>query len=290
MNEASKIQFVYFGTPAWAATTLSDLIEKYNLRPSLVVTNPDRRAGRGLTLTPSPVKQVAEKHSIPVLTPERLGDIRKDLEEAEWDVFIVVAYGKIFPEWLLSIPRSGALNLHFSLLPKYRGASPVESQLLAGERKTGLSIIKLDQAMDHGPVAAEWSTLMPSPLPSRDELGTLLAHEGARVIAENLHHYLRSELVLQEQDHARATYTKKFAKTDADLTALETQSERWQRFQALRGILKPYFMIEKDGQSLRVVVSAAEFVNEIFTPLRVIPENKKEMSWGDYTKTYPTPW
>ena len=142
-NERAQSRFVYFGTPKVASDTLAQLIES-GFVPTAVVTSPDAPRGRGLTLTPSPVKVLALEHSVPFLTPEKLDNETITIIRAYGcDYAICVAYGKIFPEELIQIFPKGVLNVHYSLLPKHRGATPLEAALLAGDTETGVTIQKM---------------------------------------------------------------------------------------------------------------------------------------------------
>ncbi|MFA6408547.1 MAG: methionyl-tRNA formyltransferase, partial [Candidatus Paceibacterota bacterium] len=146
MSHISRYRFAYFGTPKVASDTLSFLVE-HGWTPSLVVTSPDAPRGRGLVLKPCPTKELALAHNIPVLTPEKLdSDTISAIREYGCDYALVVAYGKIFPEELIASFQRGVLNVHYSLLPKYRGATPLETALLNGESTTGVTIQKMVKA------------------------------------------------------------------------------------------------------------------------------------------------
>src|SRR3989338_2548133 len=145
----NSFSFVFFGTPEPAVEIL-DILKQHNMVPALVVTNPDKPKGRHLKPASSPVKLWAIKNKIPYLQPEKLDSaFYSTLNAKRYTLFIVVAYGAILPKKVLDIPEYGALNIHYSLLPKYRGASPIESQIMADDRNIGGSIILLDQEMDH---------------------------------------------------------------------------------------------------------------------------------------------
>ena len=155
-HNASTCRFVFFGTPEFAMIILEEL-ELKGLLPLLVVTAPDKPKGRKLVVTPSEVKLWAQAHDIPVLTPEKLKneEFVAELSKQEWDLFVVAAYGKIIPKNILEMPKRGVLNVHPSLLPKFRGSSPIESAILSDEKFTGVTIMQLDEEMDHGPVLAQ---------------------------------------------------------------------------------------------------------------------------------------
>src|SRR3989344_7314050 len=147
-----KEHFVFFGSSEFSVTVLKTL-EKQGLLPAVIVTTPDMPKGRTLSVMPPLVKIWGSAKNIPVLQPERLdsGFLAK-LREFKFDVFLVASYGKILPQSLLEMPKSGAVNIHPSLLPKFRGATPIQSAILAGETATGVSLMLMDEKMDHGPI------------------------------------------------------------------------------------------------------------------------------------------
>ncbi len=146
------MKFVFWGTPNFAVYTLEEL-EKAGYLPELVVTAPDIKVGRGNNYDSPPVKKWAERHSIPILQPEKINEsLIATLQKGNYEVFILTAYGKILPPELLKVPKYGILNNHPSLLPKLRGASPVRTAILTDQRKTGTTIIVLDEKMDHGKI------------------------------------------------------------------------------------------------------------------------------------------
>src|SRR3989338_10135635 len=173
----NKLNFVFWGTPDVASETL-EILKSAGFLPSLVVTSPDARSGRKMLLTPPPVKIWAEKNNIPCIQPEKLGELetifttssqageprkaifqQKNMRESknyfQINLFIVVAYGKIIPEEILNIPKFGSINIHYSLLPKYLGASPVESVILNGDVETGVTIQQMEYKMDAGTIIAQ---------------------------------------------------------------------------------------------------------------------------------------
>src|SRR6185312_10782839 len=151
-----KPLFVFFGTPRFAVRVL-DALEANGHMPALIITAPDKPAGRGLEMKPAPAKEWALERGIDVLTPSTLKDeqLVAELQNSDWDVFVVAAYSKLLPKRVLDIPRKGALNVHPSLLPKFRGPSPAVSAILADERATGVSIMQMAEKMDAGPIIAQ---------------------------------------------------------------------------------------------------------------------------------------
>jgi len=148
-------KIIFFGTPIFGAIVL-EALTKSEFKPIAIVTEPDKPVGRKQILTPPPVKETAIKYDIPVLQPESLSTYQLiNLSAYQPDLIIVAAYGKILPKEILDISRLGSLNIHPSLLPKYRGASPIQTAILNGDKETGVTIILMDEKIDHGPIVAQ---------------------------------------------------------------------------------------------------------------------------------------
>jgi methionyl-tRNA formyltransferase len=182
----------------------------------LIVTQPDRPARRGMKLTPPPVKVAAQELGLPLYQPEKIRDIEavEQLRRLAPDILIVVAYGQIIPRAVLDIPRLGALNVHASLLPRWRGAAPVARAILAGDTETGVSIMKMDEQLDHGPVLAVRAT----PIEQGEDAAQLtrrLAGIGAELLVETLETFEHLRVV--EQDHKRATLAPKLTREEGEL-------------------------------------------------------------------------
>lgn len=183
-----------------------------------VLTQPDRPSGRGMQLRPSPVKQLALQHGLPVLQPLTLkeADIQRELAAYAADVMVVAAYGLILPQAVLQLPRYGCLNIHASLLPRWRGAAPVQRAILAGDAETGVTIMQMDAGLDTGDMLLKKSCA----IESRDTAQTLLeklAALGAEAIVETLPLLGNNQLVRAPQDSAQATYAAKLSKAEAQI-------------------------------------------------------------------------
>ncbi|HEU0168363.1 MAG TPA: methionyl-tRNA formyltransferase [Chloroflexota bacterium] len=208
-------RLVFAGTPDFAVPSLAALIAAGHV-PSLVLTQPDRPAGRGQQLQPPPVKRLALEHELPVRQPSRLNEVRDELEQLKPEIMVVVAYAHKIPYWLLTLPPMGVLNVHASLLPKYRGASPVAAALLNGDDETGVSIMRLAQGWDTGPVFRQ-RTLAIQP---EDNAGTLtdkLAALGAELLVEVMGLRVRGMITAKPQDESLASYAPKLSKADGRL-------------------------------------------------------------------------
>lgn len=212
------MRLVYYGTPEHAVPPLRRLVAD-GPAPLLVVTRRDKPKGRGLALQPSPVRSVAESLGIPVVTPDR-ASAAEEVERVRAlspDLLVVVAYGQILSPALLSVPRLGALNVHFSLLPRHRGAAPVQAALLAGDAETGVGTMWMNEGLDEGPVFLERATPI-APEENAETLGVRLAGIGAELLAESIVLLKRGVATRREQDHGRATYAPKLKTADARLT------------------------------------------------------------------------
>ena len=210
------MKFIFFGTPYIGAVVLEKLIQA-EMKPVLVVTMPDKPAHRGQKPAPSPVKVTAQSHGIPVIQPEDFSLVPAEITAAQADIFVVAAYGKILPKRILEIPPQGVLNMHPSLLPKYRGPSPVQTTILNGETKTGVTIILLDEKVDHGPIIAkeeyqgDLSSITTPEL--KHELGVL----SGELLAKTIPLWMEENITSQEQDHSKATFTEIIKKEDGHI-------------------------------------------------------------------------
>mgnify|MGYP001822247401 CR=1 FL=1 len=210
-------RIVFAGTPDFALASLQALVES-GQTPVAVLTQPDRPAGRGKKLTASPVKQYAEQHRIPVLQPTTLrdADAAAELEALRPDVMIVAAYGLILPQNVLDIPAHGCLNVHASILPRWRGAAPIQASILANDEATGVSLMSMTAGLDCGPVFAIEEVAIGAD-ETAGELHDRLAALGGTMLVQHLDPILEGKLTAIEQDESLATYAPKIAKQDAQI-------------------------------------------------------------------------
>jgi methionyl-tRNA formyltransferase len=272
-------QFAFFGTPNRAVIVL-DILKQKGLVPSLIITQPDRPQGRKLKITPPPVKVWAEKEKVNVVQPHSLDDdvFIELLKKGSFDVFIVVAYGKIIPETVLRIPKHGALNLHASLLPKYRGSCPIETAILHDDKHTGVTIIQMDEKMDHGPIVAAKEVVYEPWPPTADELAHRLVTDGAELIAHILPDYVDGKITPTEQDHANATYTKKITKADGEISLTDDAYTNYLKYKAYYGWPGIYYFDEKNGVKTRIKITEADYSNGRFIIKKIVPEGGKEIT------------
>lgn len=237
-------RIAFLGTPEAAIPTLTRVAGN----TVVVVTRPDRPRGRSKKPKPSPVKLAAQTLGIEVVQPPDAVALEQDLARRDLDVAVVVAYGMLLPRRLLSIPRHGFVNVHFSLLPRWRGASPVEHAILAGDEETGVSVMILDEGMDTGPILDRLSV----PIGSLDaaDLTEVLALKGASLLERVLEPYLAGTMLPQPQDDALATYAPRLKRADTRLDPKEPaiRLERVVRASVLRGGAHCFL----DGRRLKV--------------------------------------
>ncbi|MCC6405171.1 MAG: methionyl-tRNA formyltransferase [Candidatus Yanofskybacteria bacterium] len=229
----SEARIVFFGTPLFAVPALRRLTAD-GWPIAAVITAPDRPVGRRMLLTPSPVKSAALELGIPVWTPQTLKDdeVFVRFSDLQPTIGIVVAYGKLIGQRYLEAVSRGFLNIHPSLLPAYRGPSPIQSAILDGCSNTGVSLMQLDAEMDHGPVVAQESWAIPRGFDApmcEDEL----SHLGADLLARSLQNYLDGTLVPIPQNDALATFTKKFERPDGRIVWAQAATEISNRIRAL---------------------------------------------------------
>jgi methionyl-tRNA formyltransferase len=277
-----SVRFAFFGTPMVAVWVLEEL-KTAGMLPAVIVTAPDKPAGRGMELTKPAVKVWAEEHAIPLLQPEKLNaEFREAIAAYECEVFLVAAYGKIMSNRVLAIPPHGCLNVHPSLLPKYRGAAPIESQILADESAVGVSLMQMDEEMDHGPIVAQERLAIEGWPIRRNTLSELLAREGGRMAAAQMPAWAAGTITPTPQQHALATYTRKTEKEDGFIDPNGPARENYLKYCAYEGWPGLYFFATRGDKQIRVKVASAIYENDTFVIERVVPEGKREIAYGDF--------
>ena len=281
--ENSDFSFVFFGTPE-LVTTILDELSKEGLKPLLIITSPDKPKGRKMLLAPPPAKIWAQINNIPFLQPEKIDvEFIENLKKYNFDIGIVVAYGKILPENLLNLPKFGMFNVHYSLLPKYRGATPVESAILNGEKETGVVIQKMVFKLDEGPIVAEEKISIDekeTALRLRERLNNI----GKKLLTNLIKEVLEKKVIYQEQNHLEATYTKKIKKEDGQLDLGDNPQINYRKFKAYYGSIGTSFFVKKNSKEIRLKIIDAEFTHGEFRVLRIIPEGGREMNYEDFLR------
>lgn len=272
--------FVYFGTPDFSTLVL-DALARSDFVPSLIVTAPDKPAGRGLALSQSPIKKWAMSRGINTLQPESFDGVAvARLAASRAEFAVVAAYGKILPQHVLNLFARGALNVHPSLLPRYRGTSPVESQILADDDAIGVSIILMDEKIDHGPLVAQEKIIIPHWPVDRNVANEFFWKAGGALLARILPDWLAGSLTPTPQNESEATFTKKIVKGDGALSLSAPARENYLAYLAYAGWPGTYVF----NGTKRVKIIRASFRNGEFSIERVVPEGKKEMSYADFIR------
>ncbi len=271
------IKFAFFGTPELTTVILNSL-KKENLLPSLVVTTPDKPKGRKLVLTPSPAKVWATENNIPCLQPEKLDeDFVLKMAAEHFDLFVVVAYGKILPERLISAAKYGTVNVHYSLLPKYRGATPVEAAILNGDTETGVSIQKMRFKLDTGPILVSEKVGVSAGVTAR-ELRDTLNEKAAAILSSVIRDFVAGKIIPAAQDETQAMSCGKIKKEDGLIDLSGDAVMNYRKYRAYFDWPRTYFF----ENGARVIISKAKFENGVFVIEKVIPEGKKEMLFSDF--------
>lgn len=305
VTHTSSGPIVFFGSSIMSVKVLNALVS-HGIRVDTIVTVPDKPQGRKLLLTPNPTKVWAIEHNIPHLEFAKLDDgayeqIKCIPEIEKSKVFIVAAYGKIIPESFLNIPELGMLNVHPSKLPEFRGASPLQSTILADKNDTAVTVIKIDKEMDHGPIFAQKeidvAKIADWPV-TYSELELITANIGAQLIAENLNDYINGELKLEEQNHNLATSTKKIIKEDGLINPWLTKATEQRlnilKIRAFEEWPGTYFFIDKitkgESRKIRVIIKDASWLGNAeegnqLKITKVIPEGGSEMTWDSFLQS-----
>ena len=262
----NNISILFFGTSEFAVPALEALAGS-GYRIVGVVTNPDEPVGRKHVLTAPPVKLCAARHGIPILQPDKLDAAHFAREAPAADLYIIAAYGKIIPQAILDIPRYGALNIHPSLLPRWRGPSPIQHTILAGDAETGVTIIKIDAQMDHGPILARRELAITklqitNYKPEYPELHDQLAKLGVELLIETLPKWIAGEITPMTQDDSQATYCKLLTKEDGKIDWNKPAEEIERMIRAFRPWPGTWTIWRTSERDLRIRIEEADWIED----------------------------
>jgi len=285
---ANNYSYIFCGSSAWSATILKSLIDN-NLQPQLVITKIDKPAGREKTVSLNPVARFAKENKIACQQVKNKNDFFTVISQQKLDFVVVVDFGIIITQETLDLPRFGFINVHPSLLPKYRGTSPVQSAILNNDEKTGVSIMKLDAEIDHGPIFWQQSVN----IDKNDTTGSLL-EKLLPVGSQGLIEVIRNidSLAPTEQDHSQAIYTKKILPYDCELNLNLPAQQLVQTIKASQP--KPCAWLNYKGKRLKIILAHAsptkeekqlclQCTNGSFLVIdKLQPEGKKEMLGKDF--------
>ncbi len=292
-NMNKNIRIVFWGTSRFSVIVLDEMARE-GVFPSLIITAPPKPKGRHLELTSSEAKIWADSREIPTLEPHEIkSEEFAQTLGATWDMFVVASYGKIIPRSILDTPRYGTLNVHPSLLPKLRGASPLQGAILddipvGSTYETGVTIMQIDDEVDHGPIVAQEKIKIINWPIKGSELEETLGILGGKLLVKTIPEWIAGNITPHEQDHDQATYTKKLTKESGHINP-ETDPERmYRKIRAFDIWPRAFFLTNRNGREVRIVVTDAKIEDGKLVPLRVIPEGKNEMSYEDFLRGQST--
>ena len=265
-----RASIAFAGTPAFAADILQSLTQG-GYRPKVVLTQPDRRAGRGRRSTPSPVRQAAKAAALPVETPERGAAVLSALAPFEVDVLVVAAYGLLLPRPALDHPRLGCINVHASLLPRWRGASPIERALMAGDAETGISIMRMDEGLDTGPVFSQ-ARIPIEPDACVPALRNALSCLGAELLLEALPNL---ERLRPRPQHGAATYAPRLGPRDSVPDWRQSAVELHRRIRALAH--RAPVRAALGGARVQILAASPREHAETAEPGAILPSGRREL-------------
>lgn len=255
----ASLRIIFMGTAELACASLSTLLDHPAFAVHAVVTQPDRPKGRDLKLQPSPVKMIATSRGVPVLQPERARheNFLQELKNLQPELIVVAAYGQILPASILELPAHGCLNVHTSLLPKYRGAAPIQWAIIEGELETGVTIMKMDAGLDTGDILAQAKT----PIEGEDDAQTLhdrLAKLGAELLVQTIPDYVAGKISATPQPANGASYARKITREDGKLDWSQPATVLWNRVRGFTPWPGAYTFHAAGGKSRLIKISAVQ--------------------------------
>lgn len=306
----TDLNFVFFGTDHFSVDVLNQL-KKFGFLPGMIVTVPDRPSGRGQKTNEPLIKIWADQNNIECKQPEKLDEqfiselkiSSKNRKNSinQWQIFIVASYGKIIPKEIIDMPEFGSLNVHPSLLPLYRGASPIESAMLDDANETGVTIMLMDEKMDHGPILNR-EIVRFDIWPTKNEVEKLLAQIGGKLLAETINPWISGKIQPQEQEHAKATFTKKITKEMGEVSFSDIEKvtngninsnydfkiakQIFLKIQALNPWPSVFFFHKHNNKNVRVKITTATYNDNHLKIEKVLPEGKKEISFESFQRGY----
>ncbi|MFA6269953.1 MAG: methionyl-tRNA formyltransferase [Candidatus Paceibacterota bacterium] len=278
-----KTNWVFFGSSEFSVYVLEEL-KIHSILPKLIVTTLDKPKGRKLILTPTPVKIWARNNNIDCISPVSLkkqnSDLVSKLKSQDYDLFLVASYGKLIPKEIFEIPTFKTLNIHPSLLPKYRGASPIQSQILNNEKEIGVTIMQIEETMDTGPIVIQKNVAIENWPIGRKELEKILATEGSKLFAHILPEWVIGAIDPIMQNEEKATYCQKIEKEDGLINLEDAPYENLLKIKAFEEWPTAFYF----ENNKRIIITDAKFENGSLKILKVIPEGKKEMLFTDFLR------
>ena len=270
-----ELKIIFMGTAELSCASLQALVRVENFSVLAVVTQPDKPKGRELKLTASPVRILAEKLNLPVLQPPKARDEKfyDELREQKPDLMVIVAYGQILPPPILDLPPLGCLNVHTSLLPKYRGAAPIQWAIANGESETGVTLMKMDAGLDTGPILSMRRT----PILPADDSQTLhdrLAQLGAELLVQTIPDYVAGKISPQPQPAEGSSYAAKIKKEDGRIDWTKPASEIWNRLRAFTPWPGAYTFLSVEPKPLLLKIWKVEVLEHTGRPGEILSADK----------------
>lgn len=275
---SKEIKIVFMGTPKFGAVILEKLCQ-VNMKPVLVITAPDKPVGRKQPVTQSPVKVVAQNYKISIIQPEKIQDTKHKIQNTKPDLIVVASYGQILPKEILNIPKYGCLNVHPSLLPKYRGASPIQSAILDGEKETGVTVMLMDEGIDTGPILSQSKTAV-GPNETSQQLHDRLAMLGAELLIDTIPDWVEGKIKLRLQDELSATYTKILTREGGKIDWRKSPEELDRQIRALN----PWPGVYTVHKGRRIKILKARLEKNQLIIEKVQLEGKKPTGFQDFLR------
>ncbi len=244
MPKNIKPKIVFIGTPEFGAIILDRLCQN-EYKPVLVITAPDKPVGRKQVITSSPVKITAQKYKIPVAQPENIQNLKSEIKKLKPDLAIVAAYSQIIPKDILDIPKFGFLNVHPSLLPKYRGPSPIQYAILNGDKETGVTIMLMNEKVDSGKIISTSKLSIKDEKITSEQLTEKTADSGAKLLLNTIPKWINSEIKPIPQDEKKATYTKILRKEDGKVDWQKSAKEIERKVRAFLSLARNIYFLAK---------------------------------------------
>ncbi|MFN3599412.1 MAG: methionyl-tRNA formyltransferase [Aquificaceae bacterium] len=267
------MRLLFFGTPDFAVPSLKRLVEEFEVVG--VVCQPDKPSGRGQKLTPPPTKLLAKELYIEVFQPEKKSQIFPIVEALKPQYIVVVAYGKILPPEVIYYPKYGCINLHASLLPYYRGAAPIQRAIMAGEKKTGNTVMLMEEGMDTGPILSQEE----EPIFEEDDLKSLsqrLSQKGAELLVKTLREWIKGNIKPISQEHERATYAPPIQKEEYRICWKATSESVRDR---IRGLYPNCYALTEKGERIKIL--KGKVVKDSGEPGEVIDTKRLTVACGE---------
>lgn len=260
----TEVKIIFMGTPEFSAIILEGLCQAGH-KPILVVTETDKPAGRKQILTPPPVKVLAQKYQIPTAQPEKILNFKSKILNLKPDLIVVAAYGKTLPKEILEIPNLGCLNVHPSLLPRWRGPSPIQYAILNGDKKTGATIMLMDEKIDHGPILSQ-REIMIEEKETGKTLQEKLANLGTHLLLETIFQLEKGMIKPQPQDEGKVTYSKVLTREDGKINWEKTAEEIERQIRAFELWPENFTLWEKNDNLSRIKILKAR----VFIPTSAV--------------------